>query len=128
MRRGNRLIKSIRCTVAAPGSVESQFVEWLREHQHRVEQKDTFIQVMMGLGMSEGWCADSAVRCIVRAWLLDGKPFGQLLVTEMDRHVTWDVHSRACPPSEASPRNRLRRQSRRSNVDHERARFNEIYQ
>ena len=87
---GTRLIKSIRSTDAAPGSVEASFVEWLRERRNRTQQKDMFMQLMMGLGMSEGWCADSVVRCIVHSWTPDGQPFGQLLVGEMEQHVTWD--------------------------------------
>lgn len=87
---GNRLIKSIRHTVATRGSAEFCFVEWLIEKPNRKEQKDIFIQLMMGLGLSEGWCVDSVVRCITHSWKSDGKPFGQLLVVEIDCYMTWD--------------------------------------
>lgn len=87
---GNRLIKSIRFTVATPGSVEARFVEWLLAKPNRRQQKDIFIEFMMGLGLSEGWCVNSVVQCITHSWAVDGKPFGQLLVAEIDCYMTWD--------------------------------------
>jgi len=90
IRRGNRLIYSIRHMMAAPGSVEAHFVDWLRENPNRTKQKDMFMQMMMGLGVSEAHSADCVLRCIVHSWTPDGSLFGQLLVGELEKHITWD--------------------------------------
>ncbi len=91
LRKGDRLLKALLYDADVPeGSAEEKLLRWLRDSPNRMKQKSMFAFFMMKTGMPEGLCGERIMASMAECWKTDSKAFGKVLVTEIERGMTWD--------------------------------------
>jgi hypothetical protein len=90
---GNRLVSSLLTGEFDQSTAGQEMARWFKERPTRVEQRDLFVQVALGLGCPRGIVADRLMGCIMKVWRGDGARFGNELAEQIDGMIVFD------PPS-----------------------------
>src|SRR4051812_13282335 len=65
--------------------IENEMLAWVAERPSRQDQKELFVQIVKAMGFTYNQCLESFTASVMHAWTKEGKPFGQLLATELEK-------------------------------------------
>jgi hypothetical protein len=71
-------------------TVGQEMAQWFKERPARVEQRNLFVQVALGLRSPSGIVADRLMACIMKVWRGEGARFGDELAEQIDRMIVFD--------------------------------------
>lgn len=87
---GSRVVASLLTGKFDQSPLGQQLAAWFNEHPARAEQRDSFVQLALGMGCPSGVVADRLMGCIMKVWRGGDARFGALLAEEVERLIVFD--------------------------------------
>lgn len=88
LKAGQRFLEALITGSFNDSPVDKIYANWFADDMDRVEQRDLFVKICLGIGCRRGMVGDSLRRAIAKAW--SSVPFGVALSGELDRLIVFD--------------------------------------